>query len=261
MTVGRWGAATALGRIRSVNEDSYVASPPVFVVADGMGGHAAGDIASRIAADEFETLAGLHSVVVDEALAAIDRANEAILNAAGRDQTRVGMGTTVTGLISVVAAGIDHWIVFNIGDSRVYRLDGGRLEQLTTDHSEAEEMVASGRITREEARSYGRRNVVTRSLGTSPSPVPDSWVFPPRTADRFILCSDGLTLELHDVEIEARANVISSPQLLAQDLVDRAVAAGGRDNVTVIVVDGPNTFDNSDVDENTAPRAIPLEGY
>ncbi len=256
---GGWGAATDRGNLRTLNEDSYVAFPPVFVVADGMGGHAAGNRASQIVAEEFTALAKSEIVSADEALAVVDRANEAILDAARSDLSCAGMGTTLTGLISVIAAGVQHWLLINIGDSRVYRLADGHLQQLTVDHSEVQEMITSGELTREEALHYSRRNVITRSVGTEPPPSTDSWLFPPGEDERFILCSDGLTGELTDLEIETLAVAIDDPQALAQHLVSRAVSAGGRDNITVIVVDGLAQSSVEFADETTLPRGS-IEG-
>ncbi len=251
---GGWGAATDRGTLRTLNEDSYVAFPPVFVVADGMGGHAAGNLASQIVAQEFTALAKCEIVSADQALAVVNRANEAILDVARNDLSCAGMGTTLTGLISVVAAGVPHWLLINVGDSRVYKLSDGHLKQLTVDHSEVQELIDAGELTPEEALHYSRRNVVTRSVGTEPPPSADSWLFPPGEDERFILCSDGLTGELTDLEIEKLAVSIDDPQLLAQNLVSKAVAAGGRDNITVIVVDGFSQSSVGFADETTLPR-------
>jgi len=246
-----WGAASDRGLVRAVNEDSLMAEPPVFLVADGMGGHAAGDVASRLAVAAFAGLGGAERLKVEDALAAVARANRAILDSAREDRSRAGMGTTLAGLAVVAAAGSEHWMAFNIGDSRVYRLSADGLRQLTADHSEVAELVATGRMSPEEARTYPRRHVVTRSLGTEPPPETDCWVFPPEASERFIVCSDGLTGELSDLEIGTAAREIVDPQSLAQALVDRAVAAGGHDNVTVVVVDGRSGA--SVPDEDTTP--------
>jgi serine/threonine protein phosphatase PrpC len=255
MTVGRWGAITDTGRLRAVNEDAMLAKPPIFLIADGMGGHLAGDVASWLAVDRFVDLVGQEPITLQQVTDTLASANQAILDAADSDPQRSGMGTTVSGIASVVTAGADHWMVFNIGDSRVYRLAQGRLEQLTVDHSEAEEMVVAGRITREEARSYHRRNVVTRSLGTDPAPVADSWMFPPIEGERFMVCSDGLTTEVDDEAIRGCLVSNADPQRAAEALVDMAVAAGGRDNVTVIVVDGAiSTEAPPSIDVDTTPR-------
>lgn len=254
-----WGAATDRGRLRKVNEDRFIASPPVFVVADGMGGHAAGDLASQLAIDEFGSMAGVDHVTVSDTMLAVDRANETILAESSKDSARLGMGTTITGIVTVVAAGSEHWLVFNVGDSRVYRVMDGRIEQITTDHSEAEEMVAAGKITREASRQYHRRNVVTRSLGTDPAPTADSWVFPPELGDRFLVCSDGLTLELAESAIHELAANVDDPQDLADQLVARAVSAGGRDNVTVVVVDGERAASTDEPEVDTTPRPLVQE--
>lgn len=254
LLVERWGSATDRGRVRSLNEDSLVAGPPVFVVADGMGGHAAGDVASALAVHEFESLVGATEMTATHALDAIDSANEAILRAAASDVHNAGMGTTITGLVEVKAGGAEHWMVFNVGDCRVYRLEAEQLRQLTTDHSEVQELVDAGKLSPAQARQHRRRNVVTRSLGFEPNPVADSWVFPPGDHDRFILCSDGLTTEVADDEIQEAASTLDDPQLVADELIRRAISAGGRDNVTVIVVDGRSRNGKSDADGDTVPR-------
>ena len=142
-----------------------------------------------------------------------------------------------------------------MGDSRVYRMIDDELIQVTVDHSEAQEMVASGQLTLEEARTYRRRNVVTRSLGIDPPDAVDTWVFPPVPGERFLLCSDGLTTEVDEGAIRTFLERIDDPQEAAQVLVRAAIDAGGSDNVTVVVIDHRAT-DASDVDENTVPRRI-----
>lgn len=254
MTVERWGAATDRGRKRKANEDSFFAEPPLFVVADGMGGHAAGDVASRVAVDAFAVLARHAPISAQDAVDAIGEANSSILGIAAASPDKAGMGTTLTGLVSVLVGGTEHWMVFNVGDSRVYCLQEGHLDQLTVDHSEVEEMVIAGQMTREQARTYERRNVVTRSLGMDPEPVADSWVFPSVGGERFLLCSDGLTSELTDDQIARCLLADAHPQSVAEELVRQAVEAGGRDNVTVIVVDTAAPSDVSHVDEDTTPR-------
>ena len=151
-------------------------------------------------------------------------------------------------------AGLDHWVVFNVGDSRVYRLANDALAQVTVDHSEVTELVAAGEISAKSARTHPHRNVVTRSLGTDPAPNPDLWVFPPTAGERFLICSDGLTLELDDTVITDVLTTESDAQRAAETLVQRAVSAGGRDNVTAIVVDLESSISTDEVDEDTAPR-------
>jgi protein phosphatase len=233
----RWGSATDVGRIRTVNEDSLLAVPGLFVVADGMGGHAAGEVASQLAVAEFARLAQQPGVRPEDVAEAIGLANEHILNAGAERGDRHGMGTTLTG-VGVVGAGQGEQLaVFNVGDSRVYQVTEGQLRQLTVDHSAVQELVDAGRLTAQAARSHPRRNVVTRSLGTDPAPAPDVWLVQPVAGDRFLVCSDGLTGELEDSDIAALLAGNPDPQAAADQLVRQAVAVGGHDNVTVVVLD------------------------
>jgi serine/threonine protein phosphatase PrpC len=254
------GAATDTGRVRTTNEDSVLVAGTVFAVADGMGGHLAGDVASALATTRLSDLGSLAETTPDDVVAALDAANADILAAADPDSRRLGMGTTVTGLCLVRVGGAAHWLVFNIGDSRVYRLAGEQFARLTVDHSEVEELVTAGRITSEQARSHPLRNVVTRALGTNPAPVPDLWVFPCTPGERFLVCSDGLTTELDDDEITSVLRSDPDPQSTADVLVARAVAAGGRDNVTAVVVDLPAVAEVTEVDGRTAPRVRIVPG-
>jgi len=249
-----WGAATDPGQIRTLNEDSFLAELPVFVVADGMGGHAAGEVASGLAIDEFRQFIGVDDLTVDDVAAALGRANAAIVSGASGGEDRSGMGTTVVGLVMVHAGGGQHWMVFNIGDSRVYRFADGQLDQVSVDHSEVEELVAAGQISRTQARLHQRRNIVTRSLGTQPAPAADSWLLPPIAGERYLVCSDGLPTELDDPEIAAYLSGDWDAQTAANRLVERAVAVGGRDNITALVVDVVDD-DRTAVDEDTIPRA------
>jgi protein phosphatase len=254
----RHGAATSVGRVRQVNEDSYFAAAPLFVVADGMGGHGAGNVASRIAIEEMAGCAALRPLFAEAVLTALEHANRHIIE---RDEAN-RMGTTVTGLAALEAAGGDHLMVFNIGDSRVYRLSGHRLEQVTVDHSEVEELVLAGIITREQARTHPRRNVVTRALGSDTGLHPDHWLLPAVAGDRYLICSDGLFSELPDAAI-APLLTAADPQQSAEALVAAAVEAGGRDNVTVVVVDVLSSDDggNQAVQlAEAASRVTPPEG-
>jgi protein phosphatase len=227
-----YGAATSVGRVRQVNEDSYLAVPPLFVVADGMGGHGAGNVASRIAIEEMASCARLRPLFAEAVLTTLEHANQHIIE---RDEAN-RMGTTVAGLaaLETVSSG-DQLMVFNVGDSRVYRLARGRLEQLTVDHSEVHEMVEAGVITAEQARTHPRRNVVTRALG-SDAGHPDHWLLPVVSGERFLICSDGLYGELPD-EVIARLLAAGPPAQAAETLVAAANEAGGRDNVTAVVAD------------------------
>lgn len=247
------GAATSAGRVRDHNEDDFFAGEQLFVVADGMGGHAAGEIAAGIAVSALKKLTERAGVQPSEVVESLDAVNEEIVWRSGKDAELAGMGTTATGLIAVQTGGVDHWMVFNIGDSRVYRWFGGELRQLTTDHSEVQELIGAGQISAAEARVHPRRNVVTRSLGITPPPKSDQWLMPPSLGERFLICSDGLTGELTDEEIADLLRGVQTPQECADALVARAVAAGGRDNVTVIIVEVVAVTDDG-ADEDTMPR-------
>ncbi|HEX8768509.1 MAG TPA: protein phosphatase 2C domain-containing protein, partial [Jatrophihabitans sp.] len=167
----RWGSATDVGRVRTLNEDSLLAVPGLFVVADGMGGHAAGEVASQLAIAEFARLAEQPTVRAEDVTEVVRQANEHILSAGAERGDRHGMGTTLTGIGVVGSEHGEELAVFNVGDSRVYRFTEGQLHQLTVDHSAVQELVDAGRLTAQAARSHPRRNVVTRSLGTNPPPA------------------------------------------------------------------------------------------
>lgn len=254
--VVRAGAATDVGRVRKVNEDSVLADRTIFVVADGMGGHAAGEVASKIAVDTLSSLASAPVRRREDVVHALDQANRRILESVARHPEQTGMGTTAAGLAVVNAGGSDHWAVFNVGDSRVYRYVDGRLRLVTVDHSEVRELIDAGVITESEAARHPLRNVVTRSLGSEPAPAPDVWVFPPHPGERFVICSDGLSGEVSLAEIEALVRDLDDPAECAEALVSAAVEAGGRDNVSVVVValDAADE-DGGDDDVDTAPRA------
>ncbi|GLZ40409.1 protein phosphatase 2C domain-containing protein [Actinokineospora sp. NBRC 105648] len=234
----RAGAASDVGLVRAANEDNFVLTGTVFAVADGMGGHAAGDVASGLAVAGLARLGAEQGTVrPDDVRRHVMRLNADILAAAARNPEQAGMGTTVTGICLVDFAGSAHWVVFNVGDSRVYRLADKEFAQLTVDHSEVTELVAAGELSPAEAATDPRRNVVTRALGAPVAPEPDLLVFPPTVGDRFLLCSDGLTGELDDGTIADILAAEPDPRAAAERLVRAAVAAGGRDNVTAVVVD------------------------
>lgn len=254
MTRFSHGVATSVGRVRQVNEDSYLALPPLFAVADGMGGHGAGDLASALTIEALTGCARLRPLSVDAVLAALDDANRIVVN----HGEAPGMGTTVTGLASVETAGSNHLMVFNVGDSRVYRLAGGRLDQVTIDHSEVQELILAGKLTPEEARLHPRRNIVTRAVGGARDLRPDHWLLPAIAGDRYLLCSDGLFNELPDDRIHALLGT-GDPQQAATALVAAAEDAGGHDNITAVVVDVDVDVDDT-VDEDTTPRdRLPAE--
>lgn len=253
------GSRTDVGAVREVNEDAVLAEFPFFVVADGMGGHAAGDIASAIALEQFRPLVG-YAARQELVHAAIDAANEAIVEWTQQRPETMGMGTTLSGIALGEIGGSRHWFVFNVGDSRVYRYAGAVLSQVTSDHSEVAELIAAGRITADQARQHPRRNVITRSLGTQPGPVPDFWVLPAQPGEIYLVCSDGLTSEVGDDDIAAILHLRRSAQATANDLVDRALAAGARDNVSVVVVALADDDVAHDLDVATAPRPLYRDG-
>jgi len=225
-------AATHVGRVRAINEDSWLTLPALALVADGMGGHACGDVASSLVADAFETLGAAAELDPATVVAAVAQANEAILAEAEADEAKAGMGTTVTGIARVTG---EHWLIFNVGDSRVYRIVDGAAVQITEDHSAVARMVATGQLAPELAKSHPLRNVITRSVGMEPTPEVDTWLLPTAPGDLFLACSDGLTGELDDWEIAALASEAPSLQAAADALVTAAVERGGRDNVTVVL--------------------------
>ncbi|GIG27532.1 PP2C family protein-serine/threonine phosphatase [Cellulomonas marina] len=228
----QWGSATDRGAVREVNEDALLAHPPVFLVADGMGGHDAGDVASRIAVEEFADLAGRGATP--------DDVHACFLRAAHRIRTeftggRQG-GTTVAGVVLTHDGGRPLWLVLNVGDSRVYRVTADGLVQVSVDHSVVGELVAAGGLDAAGARTHPDRHVLTRVLGSTEVVEPDYWLLPAAEGDRLLVCSDGLTRELHDEDVAALL-AHPDPQAAAAALVDAAVGRGARDNVTTVVVD------------------------
>ena len=231
-------ALTDRGRKRPTNEDAFGFSVEhgVYVVCDGMGGAAAGEIASSIAVDEvlrhLTTQRNVNLSLQESAEKAVCAANEAIYSRAQRNQRLTGMGTTLVGLLVEER----HACIFNVGDSRAYRLRNGRLEQITLDHSLVEEQVRMGRMTVAEAQRSPLRNVITRALGTQNCVTPDSFELEAEPGDVFMLCSDGLTRELTDRTIEALVKPNEALESRCAVLIDAAKKAGGHDNITCILV-------------------------
>lgn len=247
-----YGYGTDRGLRRELNEDSYIASDPVFAVADGMGGHEAGEVASgmcvralaqlpQLATGERTATAG----VVQQYLASAD---ESIRSATGSRA-----GTTLSGVVVVEQMGVPYWLVMNIGDSRTYRLSQGRLSQVSVDHSEVQELVESGEITAEEAAVHPRRHVVTRALGAGDETEADYWLLPIEEGDRVMVCSDGLNGELTDGQMQDILSTVEDPQEAVDALIQAALRRGGRDNITVIVVDARNVLNDAGI-ATTAPR-------
>jgi PPM family protein phosphatase len=255
-------AQTDVGRVRSVNEDAFLAEVPVFIVADGMGGHARGDAASRVVIETFRRhIESGRPTSPEQVLDAIHSSNEAVraLSEVGEEGTAVA-GTTLTGVALVDAGGGAgfHWMVFNIGDSRVYSWDGRTLEQLSVDHSAVQELVDAGLIRPEDAERHPERNVITRALGADDIVDPDVWLIPATGRQVLLICSDGLPREVDDEQIaRILAGDTGHAVGLAGELVDAALEQGGRDNVTVIVVESELGSDTED-DETTRDRGESL---
>jgi PPM family protein phosphatase len=240
----RVGAASDVGNVRSVNEDSFLTAPSVFLVADGMGGHAHGDRASREVVRVFtQRHSGETSTTAASVIESIRSANDAVRELTPSDATDAAIaGTTVTGiaLIAPAPSSPAAWMAFNVGDSRTYQWQANELIQVTVDHSAVQELVDSGEITAAEAEKHPERNVVTRALGVDDEAEADVWLIPSGGRQLFVMCSDGLTKELSDgriAELVRDSQNAGRPSGLADRLVAAAVAAGGRDNVTVVVVD------------------------
>ncbi|MCC6225505.1 MAG: Stp1/IreP family PP2C-type Ser/Thr phosphatase [Microthrixaceae bacterium] len=230
------GAATDVGRVRSGNEDSFLVAEALFAVADGMGGHRGGEVASATA---LETLRISILEPNAEALrAAAEAANRAVFDQSLTDPELAGMGTTLCGIALVRDhEGRPSIGIVNVGDSRVYLLRGGQFRQLTLDHSLVETMVRGGQISADEAATHPGRNVLTRALGIEPDIEVDLFSEPVLEGDRYLLCSDGLYNELHDDQVSAVLRRLAAPWEAASELVRLATEAGGRDNVTVVIAD------------------------
>jgi PPM family protein phosphatase len=236
-TALRWGGATHVGRVRTLNEDHFVARPDenLWVVADGMGGHNGGEIASEIASETVGR-AFVHRSI-DGLIEAVETANAAVYSAGVEDPELTGMGTTVVALAVVDHESTEVLAIANVGDSRCYRYAEGELDQVTTDHSLVAEMVREGSLSPEEAAVHPQRNIVTRVLGVHDDVPVDVFAVDPYPGDRYLLCSDGLFNEVPERGIASVLRTIADPNEAAEELVHLAIDGGGRDNITVVVVD------------------------
>jgi protein phosphatase len=212
-------------------------------------------VASRIAIEALSGLADHPPEHTEHVARVLQDANHRILQSQAHNPEQSGMGTTVAGLAVVDDGGREHWVVFNIGDSRVYRLADDRLSQVTRDHSEVRDLMDAGLIDADEASRHPMRNVITRSLGSDPAPSPDVWELPPTAGERFVVCSDGLSNELDDDEILLVTREHADPQVVAEQLVAAAVQAGGHDNVSVVVV----AVDPDDEADTAPPGGLPRD--
>jgi len=273
-----YGAATDAGLRRRINEDSYIATAPLFLVADGMGGHNAGEIASATVIQEFSAFAGRESVAIDDVQAAVAAARRRV--AALPAGAGAGAGTTLAGVVIADIDGEGYWLALNLGDSRTYRLSDGQFEQVSVDHSVVQELVDSGQLAADAAQRDSRRNVITRAIGAGSDAEPDYWLIPAEDGDRILVCSDGLSGELDQDAIHSILLAEADPQTAATRLVHEAMVRGGRDNITAIVVDAlavrtrtspacerdtvpviaPAAHD-VDIDGDTLPRAVLAGGF
>lgn len=261
MTAVRTGAVTDVGRVRTNNEDQMLVTESLFAVADGMGGHAAGEVASLVAVEtlkeEFEKNPTANGLV--EATRA---ANTRVITKANEDDATRGMGTTVcaAALVPNEAGDGDALVIVNVGDSRAYLLRDGELSQITEDHSVADELQRAGQLTEEQAATDRRRHVLTRVLGMDNTVTPDRFDLDPFRGDRVLLASDGLTNEVPDAEIASIMRRIEDPGEAARELVRVAKNNGGADNITVVIVDVINDDDKAQsaalTNEPPRPRGL-----
>jgi len=251
-------SCTNVGQRRALNEDAVLAHSPVFIVADGMGGHDAGDRASSIAVEEMGKLGPSPSV--EEVRDALTRARWSIDHLDSRDPRRAA-GTTVSGLVLVEQAGEPYWLVLNLGDSRTYHMAKGSITQVSVDHSEVQEMIEAGQLDAESAAAYSRRHVITRVLGAHTVENPEYWLIPVQPSERWMVCSDGLTGELDDHQISQILTGKNSAQDAVDALVKSALAAGGRDNISVVIVDVEGqTMDEQTMEELDDEWVASIEG-
>ncbi|MGP9747157.1 PP2C family protein-serine/threonine phosphatase [Brachybacterium sp. AOP29-B2-41] len=266
-------AATHVGHVRATNEDSILNVSPIYLVADGMGGHNAGEVASAIAVEEFEKLTIQENVTVEQLGEALRSAATRIGELGG--ESTLGAGTTVAVVATMVLDGVGYWVVLNLGDSRVYRLSGDIFEQVSVDHSVVQELMDRGELTPAQAKVHPYRHMVTRALGAGPESDPDYWLIPAEVGDRMLICSDGLTGEIDDAAIEQLLRRPTDVRTLSHELVGRALDAGGHDNVSVVLVEAVEVVgqplitestagssssadreDEFEIDEDTLPRAL-----
>lgn len=230
-----WAEVTDTGRRREANQDAVLTSFPLFVVADGMGGHIGGEIASTSTVDRLRAMVEDGTVTPKAIEKALVRAVKDIVS--HPETTDEGTGTTLTGVFLDTTQHPPHWVTLNIGDSRVYLLRDDDLTQITTDHSVVQELVAAGRLSPEEAENHPYGNVITRAVGPSENAKPDYVRLDVVDGDRFVICSDGLTKELTDYGIRHFLDENADPADAVRAMLDAALENGGRDNITIVVLD------------------------
>jgi protein phosphatase len=237
VTTLRSGSAIDVGEVRTNNEDQLLLAEPLFAVADGMGGHAAGEVASLAAVETLRAAFKGPRQTSDDLIDAIKLANREVWSRSSEQAELRGMGTTLTAVALVEENGEDHLTVANVGDSRAYLLRDGELQQLTDDHSVAEQLVRDGQLSADEAAVHPQRHVLTRVLGMAPEVDVDAFPILPYRGDRLLLCTDGLVNEVADDEIASILRRVKDPEAAARELVRTAKANGGHDNIAVVVVD------------------------
>jgi serine/threonine protein phosphatase PrpC len=253
--LGETAALSHPGRKRRHNEDSYVVQPPLFAVADGMGGAKAGEVASGLAAAAVQEIENDESGEARVA-ALIEEANRRVFTRATEDRDASGMGTTMT----VALVEDDHVAIGHVGDSRAYLIRGGRLEQLTDDHSLVAELVRSGKLSPEEAESHPQRSVITRALGTEADVDVDTFSVEAAAGDLFLLCSDGLTTMVDDQTIlDAVERHRPNLKDAAKALINAANRGGGEDNITVVFFELAGAADEGpdETEDTMVTRALP----
>jgi protein phosphatase len=251
------GSATHAGLRRSGNEDALLIADPVYLVADGMGGHEAGEIASALAVEAFSALRGSTVRGPRDIRDAFERARRAIARLEHTGSRRAG--TTVSGVAVTAGDGRAQWLVFNLGDSRTYRFGRGELEQISVDHSLVQEMLDEGSLDHEAAATHPDRNVITRALGGGGASQPDYWLMPVAHGDRILICSDGVSGELDRAAIARVLREAPTPQEAAERLVHEGILRGGRDNLTAVVIDARNArADAAESDATQDADTIPV---
>ncbi|WP_082543177.1 PP2C family protein-serine/threonine phosphatase [Microbacterium sp. Root53] len=256
-----WAGVTHRGRKRDINQDALLTAFPLFVVADGMGGHIGGEIASASTVDRLQRMVGKGPVSPERIEKALIKAVRDIGD--HPETTDEGTGTTVTGVYLDITDDQATWVALNIGDSRVYLQRDDALAQVTTDHSLVQELVAAGRLSPEEAENHPYGNVITRAVGPSEGAVPDYVRLDVRDGDRFVICSDGLTKELTDYGILHFLRLHPEPEAAVDAMLEAALENGGRDNITIVVLNVavPGQVRPDDADTRELPEADPHDTF
>jgi PPM family protein phosphatase len=254
-----YGAATAVGKVRKLNEDAFLAGDGIVAVADGMGGHKAGEVASQITIEACAALVSAEPISLAAIELLIGTANSRVREHA-LTHDALGMGTTLVGAAVVDNAGESSLLVFNVGDSRCYAIvDGGPLVQLTIDHSVVQEMVDGGEITADEARLHAHRNVVTRAIGIEESVAADFVVAPQGRHVRLLLCSDGVSSEVSDAELSILLREAEEPDEVARAIIAAVLTGVAKDNATAVVLDArvdeaQVSIQPAELEDATGPR-------